>query len=151
MSAPAVSIDGVRRLFDRAVALDDVSLDIAEGTAHALLGPNGAGKSTVLRVASTLLRPNSGRVRTLSFDRSSDGLTIRRRIGLLSHESFLYGDLSIDENLKFYARVYGLPNIAERIEAIAVELDLIGWRHRPVRNLSRGTVQRAALARVLLA
>lgn len=149
MPAP-LKLDGVSRRFGRSLAVDNVSLEVASGTTTALLGPNGAGKSTLLRIAATLLRPERGSVRLFGLDPQSDGLEIRRRIGFLSHESFLYPDLTPVENLQFYARLFGLDRADERIEKIVDELELGPWLSRPLRALSRGASQRAALARALL-
>ncbi len=115
-----------------------------------LLGPNGAGKTTLLRVCATLLQPHAGTVRVGGVDAARDGAAVRRRLAVLGHESFLYPDLSAHENLAFYARLYRLDRIEERIELALDRFALRGWAHRPVRALSRGLVQRCALARVLL-
>jgi len=151
IGAPAVlELDGVTRRFGRLPVIENLTLRIEAGAAVALLGPNGAGKTTLLRLSTTLLRPSAGRIRVLGLDPERDGLAIRRRVGLLSHDSFLYADLSPLENLLFYARLYGLPDAAARTDELIAELDLHASRHRPLRVLSRGTAQRCALARALL-
>ncbi len=138
------------RFFGRVRALDSVSLAIEAGTSTALMGPNGAGKTTLLRLCATLLLPTSGEVRILGLDPHRDGLELRSRIAVLSHDSNLYGDLSARENLLFTARLYGLQDRRRRIDEIIERIGLRADARRPVRNFSRGMQQRCALARVLL-
>ncbi len=149
MSA-ALEVEHVSKSFGRTLALDDVSGQIAAGEAVLLLGPNGAGKTTLLRLCATLLRPSRGRIRIAGLDVAAHGAAARRHLAVLGHQSFLYPDLSVLENLAFYARLYGLPAPAARIATLVERLGLGGWTHRPVRALSRGFVQRCALARALL-
>lgn len=148
----AITIDKVTKRYGMHRALAKVSLELRAGSVCALLGPNGAGKSTLLGILSTLVRPTSG---TISY-RDSSGAEpepeqLRRHIGVLAHDSFIYGELSGLENLLFYARLYGVENPAERATAL---LDDVGLeesaRSRPARTYSRGMLQRTALARALL-
>jgi len=148
--AAALEVDALTKRFGRTLALDSVGVRIECGESVALLGPNGAGKSTLLRVCATLLRPDHGRVRIFGVDTSDGAPHVRRRLGLLSHETFLYPDLTATENLQFYARLFGLPRPAARVTELIDRMGLIGWAHRPLRTLSRGAQQRCALARVLL-
>jgi heme exporter protein A len=146
----ALEVEHLTKRFGRAAALDDVTLRVEAGEAALLLGPNGAGKTTLLRCAATLLRPQRGVVRIGGLDAARDGAAVRRRLAVLGHESFLYPDLSPLENLTFYARLYGLAGPERRALELVEQLGLRGWTHRPVRTLSRGLLQRCALARVLL-
>ena len=146
----ALQLERVSKRFGRTVALESVDLAIEAGRATALLGPNGAGKTTLLRLAATLLRPSSGSVRVFGIDAARAGSDARRRIGVLAHESLLYADLTPTENLLFYARLFKLADPAARVGELIDRMDLGGWAHRPVRTLSRGLLQRCALARVLL-
>ncbi len=146
----ALEVEHLTKRFGRAAALTDVSLTVGAGETTLLLGPNGAGKTTLLRCASTLLKPQRGSVRIAGLDAARHGAAVRRRLAVLGHESFLYPDLSPLENLTFYARLYRLTAIEERVAALVDRLGLRGWAHRPVRTLSRGLLQRCALARVLL-
>ena len=148
--AAALEVEALTKRFGGTVALDNVTFSIESGETVALLGPNGAGKSTLMRVCATLLRPNHGRVRLFGQDTSSDAAGVRKRLGLLSHETFLYPDLTPTENLLFHARIFGVSRPAARVAAMLDRMDLIGWAHRPLRTLSRGAQQRCALARVLL-
>jgi heme exporter protein A len=138
----------VRRQFGATQALAGVDLTAAAGEAIALFGPNGAGKTTLLRIVATLLRPSSGTLRLFGRRIGDGGSAARRRIGLLSHQSFLYPDLTPIENLEFYARMFGAPQ--QRVRQLLDAVGLLGWAHRPVRTLSRGLEQRCAVARVLL-
>ena len=146
----ALAVEHLSKWFGNTLALDDVQWNVERGAALALVGPNGAGKTTLMRVCATLLRPSHGTVSVLGLDTARHGAAVRRRIAVLGHESWLYPDLSPRENLRFYARLFGLDRHAARIDALIEQLGLGGWSHRPVRALSRGLLQRAALARVLL-
>jgi heme exporter protein A len=146
----AVAVEDLSKRFGRTRALDRVSVQIDAGAAVAVLGPNGAGKTTFLRLCATLLRPSSGRLELLGIDAAERGAAVRRRIGFVGHESLLYPDLSPSENLTFYARLFGLADAHERVPAFLEQMGLVGWSHRPVRTLSRGQLQRCALARALL-
>jgi heme exporter protein A len=115
-----------------------------------LFGRNGAGKTTFLHLAATLMRPTEGR---LIYGREQESPTpeeIRRRIGLVSHASFLYPDLTVRENLAFYARLYGLSDTASVVEEATKRADLSARADSPVRSLSRGMHQRLTIARAVL-
>lgn len=132
-------------------AVDDLDLDIGRGEAVLLLGPNGAGKSTLLRMLSGLTRPTSGTISV--FGRSpagSAGSGVRRRLGLLSHQSFLYDHLTAAENLEFAARLYGVGEPERVAHAALVEVDLEDRASELVQGFSRGMQQRLAIARSTL-
>jgi heme exporter protein A len=148
--SPALEVEHLARRFGRTVAVDDLSLCIEAGEAVALFGPNGAGKTTFLRLCATLLRPSAGRVRVFGLDAAANGIAVRRRIAMLAHESYLYPDLTPLENLRFHARLFSVADAEKRVRFLIDRLGLVGWAHRPVRALSRGLLQRCALARVLL-
>ena len=121
------------------------------GESLLLLGPNGAGKSTLLKTLSTLLRPSEGRLRLFGVEtRGSGGADLRRRVGLLSHHTFLYDHLTAEENLDFYARLYGLRPGADALRAFLREVALEDRGSDLVRAFSRGMQQRLAFARALL-
>jgi heme exporter protein A len=146
----ALELEQLSKRFGRTLALDHVDWAIERGAAVALFGPNGAGKSTLIRLCATLLRPTTGRVRILGMDALREGRAVRRRIAVLGHESWLYPDLTPRENLQVYARLFGIRDAHARIDHLLERLGLVGWSQRPLRVLSRGLVQRCALARVLL-
>ena len=131
--------------------LDGLSLEVATGTSLALLGPNGAGKTTLLRILATLARPTSGRVEVNGLDaRGRHQTAIRARIGVISHQTFLYDGLTALENLTFFARQYGVADARERAGALLAEFGL--WERRDDRTgtFSRGMQQRLTIARALL-
>jgi ABC-type multidrug transport system ATPase subunit len=137
----------VTKRFGRSTALREVDLEVEAGRCHVLFGRNGAGKSTLLLIAATLVRPSSGEILFGGARYEELGDEVRRSVGLVSHQSFLYPDLTVLENLEFYARLYG--SSASPSEALVwADLDL--RRHSPVRSLSRGMLQRLAVARALL-
>jgi len=131
-------------------ALEPLELTVPAGESVLLLGPNGAGKSTLLRLLATLLRPTSGSLRLFGEPPASGEAVLRRRIGFLSHQTFLYDHLTARENLLFYGRLYGLadPGGAAEEAVRAARLDHRG--DDPVGTFSRGMQQRLAIARALL-
>jgi len=150
MGEPVVDARGLGRRFGGVAALNAVEISVAAGEAIAVFGPNGAGKTTLLRLLATLLRPTTGTLLLFGQAVSDGGAAARRRIGFLSHQSFLYPDLTPAENLDFYARMFKVPSPAARVRQMLEQVELEGWAHRPVRTLSRGLEQRCALARALL-
>ncbi len=128
--------------------LRGLDLEVARGQAVAVFGPNGAGKSTLLRTLAGLLRADRGSVSVFGNELPA-GSELRRRIGYLGHESFLYRDLSARENLSYYARLFSIdPD--QVVQAALVEVGLDRFAERRVATFSRGMLQRLALARVLL-
>jgi heme exporter protein A len=145
-----LTLTDVTRTFGRRRALNRVSLNARAGETIALLGPNGAGKSTLLSIVATLLAPTSGDVRYGEHDGLHAGAALRGRLGLLGHDLYIYAELSPAENLRFFAKVYGVEDVERRI---ADALDHAGLSHRrddPVSGFSRGMRQRLALERALL-
>jgi heme exporter protein A len=147
---PLLAARGVRHSFSRVRVLHDINLTLAPGEVLVVAGPNGAGKSTLLRVLAGLLRPRAGEVRVLGRPLAGDAAETRRAIGLLSHQTLLYDDLTLLENLAFTARLYGLPRPTETARD-ALDTAGLGTRAEDSpRRLSRGLLQRAAIARALL-
>ena len=140
----------VSRNYGRRRALSRVSFTAGERTITALFGPNGAGKSTLLAIAATLLDPSSGRVLYGSAENGMGGRALRARIGLLGHDLYLYQELTAAENLRFFARVYGLDAVERRVDAALDRAGLADRRDDPVSGFSRGMRQRLALERALL-
>ncbi|HEX3236662.1 MAG TPA: heme ABC exporter ATP-binding protein CcmA [Gemmatimonadales bacterium] len=148
-AAPVLEARGLRRWFGRVRVLHDIDLTLAPSEVLAVAGPNGAGKSTLLRLLAGLLRPSAGEVRVLGRPlRGNDAA--RRAIGLLSHQSLLYDDLTLAENLTFAARLYGLPHPAAAAREALEAAGLADRCDASPRRLSRGLLQRAAIARALL-
>jgi heme exporter protein A len=146
---PLLAARGLRRSFGRIRVLHDIDLTLHAGDVLAVAGPNGAGKSTLLRVLAGLARPSAGEVRVRGRALAGDP-GARRAIGLLSHQTLLYDDLTLEENLTFAARLYGLPRAEETARAALVAAGLGDRRGDSPRRLSRGLLQRAAIARALL-
>lgn len=144
--AAPLSLRGVWKIYAATTALRDVSITASPGRTLALLGPNGAGKSTVLRIASGLIRPTRGTVDVAGEHPAHDG--VRRLIGFAGHRTFLYGALTAEENLRFYADLYRVP--PERVDAALDRFALNAVRRRRAGELSRGLTQRLSLARALL-
>ena len=145
----SLTLTDVTKTFARRRALHKVSLRVSAGELVAVVGPNGAGKSTLLSIAATLLAPTGGEVR-YGPHTGAAGAALRARIGLLGHDLYLYPELSSAENLRFFAGLYRLDAVAERI---AAALDRAGLAERaddPVGAFSRGMRQRLALERALL-
>jgi heme exporter protein A len=149
--APAsavLELRNVSKYFGDLAALSGAQLRVEPGEAILLYGPNGAGKTTLLRLLAALDRPSEGKV--LFGGRDIRHHTAKAAIGFVSHATFLYSDLSVRENLKFFGTLSGLPRLGKKIDA-ALELFRLGDRARtPVRKLSRGLQQRVSLARAFL-
>jgi heme exporter protein A len=145
-----VILDGVAHRFARRWALRGVSLQVPAGEVLGIVGHNGSGKSTLLRVLATALRPTRGRAIVAGLDVVRDAGDVRRAAALLTHDAALYGDLTVEENLRFAARMLGLPSHAAALRPL---LDRVGLAHVPherARTLSSGMQRRLSLARLLL-
>jgi ABC-type multidrug transport system ATPase subunit len=147
---PVAEARGVRVLLGDATVLRGVDLEVRAGSKLALVGPNGAGKSTLLRVLAGLLRPTAGEVWIEGRSLPRDPWSARRAVGMVGHQSMLHPDLTARENLMVYARLYGLDNAAGRVDAMLERVGLSARRDSRLPTLSRGMVQRLALARALL-
>ncbi len=140
---------GIERAFGSAQVLRGVDLTVAPGSLQLVLGPNGAGKTTLLRILAGLTRPSAGSV-LVEGKSLRDAPQNRRAIGLLSHQSLLYDDLTPLENLEFTARLYRLPAPSAAARDALGAVGLADRMNQPVRRLSRGMVQRVAIARALI-
>lgn len=140
---------GIERRFGRAWVLRGLNLTVRPGELLIIAGPNGAGKTTLLRILAGLMRPTAGSVRVFGSDLRTDPAR-RSDVGLLSHQSLLYDDLTPRENLEFAARLYKLDQRGERAGEALAAVGLTARAGDPVRLLSRGMVQRVAIARALL-
>jgi heme exporter protein A len=130
--------------------LRGLELQVEPGEFLALLGPNGAGKTTLLRILASLARPNAGLVRIAGYSLPREAAAVRGKLGVVSHLPLLYGDLTAEENLRFYARMYDLTDVERRVMGA---IDLVGLRARRrdlVREFSRGMQQRLAIGRAML-
>ncbi len=149
-NAPAIEASGLSKQFGAVRALDNVAVRVDRGESVALFGANGAGKTTLIRILTLGLRPAAGQFRISGFDHRTDPQQIRRRIGLISHQSLLYDQLTVSENLEFFAKLYGVEHPRRRCREL---LDMIGLGHRApdlLGTLSRGLQQRLSIARALV-
>jgi heme exporter protein A len=143
-----LEVEGLARHYGEREALAGVSLTLGEGQTLVVFGPNGAGKTTLLRVLATLLRPHAGTVRVLGASIPAEAWAIRGRVGLLGHEPLLYRELSPVQNLAYHARLHGVEDA--RVEEVLEAVDISSRGGDALRNLSRGMVQRVAVARAVL-
>ncbi|MFQ5926965.1 MAG: heme ABC exporter ATP-binding protein CcmA [Terriglobia bacterium] len=147
---PRLEARGIAKYYDHFVALDGIDLVFEAGEFVVVLGRNGAGKTTLLRVLGLIVKPSAGELRFDGRPLSDCSPALKARVGFVGHESFLYDELTIGENLRFYARLYGLVDGTRAIESRLEELGLADRAGELVRNLSRGLRQRVAIARALL-
>ncbi len=145
-----IEVRALTKRFGYKRALNGVDLRLKRGECLALFGPNGAGKTTLIRILSSLMRPTSGEVLVAGFDAKSEGEDLRRIIGVISHNTFLYDNLTAFENLKFYGRMYDVKGLKERIEEVLKLVALKECMHERVQTFSRGMQQRLSIARAIL-
>jgi heme exporter protein A len=145
-----ITVKKLVKRFGLKTVLRGLDFEVQEGEFVALLGPNGAGKTTFLRILASLSRPSFGDVRVAGYRLPSEAAAVRRNLGVVSHLPLLYGDLTAEENLRFYGKMYGVFKLRTRIDEI---LDLVGLTSRRrdlVRTFSRGMQQRLAIGRAIL-
>ncbi|MFN8496933.1 MAG: heme ABC exporter ATP-binding protein CcmA [Anaerolineae bacterium] len=148
--AALLSVRHLSKRFGGFWALRDVDLDVRDGEVVTLFGPNGAGKTTLMRIVAGLSKPSDGEIHLGGVTARVNNIAARRMLGFVSHQPLLYPDLTAQENLVFFARLYDLPDAGPRA---AILLGRVGLGHRagqPVRQFSRGMQQRVAIARALL-
>ena len=146
----AIEAQDIRKTFGHSAALAGVTLKVKRGEFLAFFGSNGAGKTTFLKIVATLMRPTSGTLKVEGIDVRQEPEDARRRIGFLSHNTFVYRDLTSIENLRFFCRLYGINDSDDRIMELLERVGLGKRARDPVRSLSRGLHQRVGIARVLL-
>jgi heme exporter protein A len=145
-SAAAIALDGLARRYGDRTALEGVTVCVPAGATLAVFGSNGAGKTTLLRVLAALLRPHAGSATVLGSTLPDDAWKVRGKVGYLGHDSLLYRDLTVRQNLEFHARLYGVGGVGEALAAVGLERRACD----AVRELSKGMVQRVAVARATL-
>ena len=143
-----LEVEALERRYGERTALQGITVRLEGGQTLAVLGANGAGKTTLLRVLATLLRPHGGRVRVLGAELPGDAWKVHGKVGFLGHEPLLYRDLTGRENLRYHASLHGVAHgrVGEVLAAVGMERRA----GEPVRELSRGMVQRLAVARAVL-
>jgi heme exporter protein A len=145
-----IEVRGLIKRFGNKVVLSGLDFRAEPGEFVALLGPNGAGKTTFLRILASLSRPTMGKVCVAGHALPGQAAAVRARLGVVTHQSLLYDDLTADENLRFYGRMYGVANIVSRIPEILELVGLSTYRREVVRTFSRGMQQRLAIGRAIL-
>jgi heme exporter protein A len=145
-----IEVHKLVKRFGLKTVLRGMDFHVEQGEFVALLGPNGAGKTTFLRILASLSRPTFGEVRVAGYRLPAQAAAVRRQLGVVSHLPLLYGDLSADENLRFYARLYGLKEANRRINEVLELVGLAPRRRDLVRTFSRGMQQRLAIGRAVL-
>ena len=145
-----IKLHGLVKQYGTNLVLRGVDLHVGAGEFVTLVGSNGAGKSTLMRVVATLLQPTAGKVQIGGWSLPQQAERVRRHIGLVSHYSLLYGDLTAVENLTFFAKLYQLDNQQERVLAALKKVGLYARQRDAVSTFSRGMVQRLTIARATL-
>lgn len=145
-----ITTTNLTKSFGSRHALRNIDLMVGKGECLAVIGPNGAGKTTLIKVLSTIVRPTTGNATLAGFDISTHPIQVRRKIGVINHQPLLYQNLTPYENLKFYAKMYDVPNLENRIHEVTDQVGLTDRIHQQVSTLSRGMQQRFSIARALL-
>jgi heme exporter protein A len=145
-----IEVKKLVKRFGLKTVLRGLDFRVETGEFVALLGPNGAGKTTFLRILASLSRPTLGEVRISGYRLPGQASAVRSRLGVVSHQPLLYGDLTAEENLQFYGRMYGVPELPRRIDQVLELVGLAPRRRDLVRTFSRGMQQRLAIGRAVL-
>ena len=145
-----IKVKKLVKRFGTKTVLRGLDFEARQGEFVAILGPNGAGKTTFLRILSSLSRPNHGDLQIAGYRLPAQAAAVHSRLGVVSHLPLLYGDLTAEENLKFYARMYALANPTERVTEVLELVGLAARRGELVRNFSRGMQQRLSIGRAIL-
>jgi heme exporter protein A len=145
-----ITVKKLVKRFGLKTVLRGVDFEVQPGEFVALLGPNGAGKTTFLRILASLSRPSLGDVNIAGYKLPHEAAQVRARLGVVSHLPLLYGDLTAEENLRFYARMYNISNYELRVTEVLEMVGLEGRRRDLVRTFSRGMQQRLAIGRAVL-
>jgi len=147
---PMLIAENITKKIGSKTILHGIDLHIREGEFITVFGPNGAGKSTLLKILSMLMKPSTGNLTINGFNARQDAAKVRNQIGVISHQTFLYDNLTAYENLEFYGRMYGVDNLRDRIYDVLKEVGLEFSLNDPVRTFSRGMQQRLAIARATI-
>ena len=145
-----IEVHKLTKRFGLKTVLRGLDFHVDQGEFVALLGPNGAGKTTFLRILASLSRPSLGEVRVAGYRLPAQAAAVRRRLGVVSHLPLLYGDLTAEENLTFYGRMYGVRDLHQRVANVLELVGLSPRRRDLVRTFSRGMQQRLAIGRAVL-
>jgi heme exporter protein A len=145
-----IKVTNLIKCFGLKTVLNNLDFSVEPGESVALIGPNGAGKTTLLRILSSLSRPTSGEVLIAGFQLPRQAIEARRTVGVVSHQPWLYGDLTAEQNLRFYGRMYGVYDLENRIDTMLSMVGLVERRAESVRTFSHGMQQRLTIGRAML-
>ncbi len=145
-----IEIENLTKSFGTFYALKGINLQFNFGEFWMIVGPNGAGKTTLLKIIATLSKPTSGLMRINNFKSKETVVNIRKQIGFIAHQNFLYDNLTARENLKFYAQMYHLKNYSDWIDSRLEQVGLLSRKDDLVKNFSQGMKRRLTIARALL-
>ena len=145
-----ITVQHLIKRFGSKTVLRGLNFNAGQGEFVAILGPNGAGKTTFLRILASLSRATLGIVQIAGFSLPTEAAAVRSRLGVVTHLPLLYGDLTAEENLQFYGRMYNISNLKSRIDEVLEGVGLTARRHDLVRVFSRGMQQRLAIGRAIL-
>ena len=146
----AIYTRGLTKYHGNRLALRDLDLDSPWGQVLSVFGPNGSGKTTLVRTLSGLSRATSGSIRIAGLNPETNGAAVRQILGVLTHKTFLYDDLTVMENLRFHARMFGVDDLDARIEEVCAILDITSYLNARVRTLSNGMQKRVSLTRAFI-
>jgi heme ABC exporter ATP-binding subunit CcmA len=149
-NGPVICIEKLEKKLGYKTVLRKVDLVLKAGDFLALFGPNGAGKTTLIQILSSLMRPSAGRATVAGFDTCTDREALCRLIGVISHNTFLYDNLTAFENLRFYGLMYDVGKLNEKIEALIEMVGLSDYLNERVLTFSRGMQQRLSVARAII-
>ena len=145
-----INIKSISKSFGPKIVLDDINLNISSGQFTTIIGPNGSGKTTLLQIIATLLTPTTGQITINGLNTSANAHAIRHILGIISHKTFLYDNLTAFENLLFYAHLYNINDIKARINTVLNIVDLSESKDVLVKTFSHGMQQRLSIARCIL-
>lgn len=150
MTSPLISLHQISKRFGYRTILKNIDLDIYSGDCLLLLGNNGAGKTTLLQIICSLMRPSGGKILFKGKNYREMAFYLRCALGVISHESYLYSDLTAEENLKLFGTLYSIENLSIEIENVLHAVDLGYAKHLPVHTFSSGMTKRVAIAKMML-
>ena len=148
--ACVIEAQGLTKFFGNNLTLRGIDLQVSREESVVIFGPNGAGKTTLIKVLATIMNPSSGRVLVDGLNLKNNAEDIRRRIGVVTHQTFLYSNLTAYENLEFYSRMYDVSGAKKRIQEVVAIVGMTSRLYDRVGTLSRGMQQRLSIARALL-
>ena len=145
-----LSVKSLKKDIGKKNILNDITFSLKQGEVLSVLGPNGAGKTTLLKLLSTVTNPTAGKIKISNEEVNDEAINLRNKIGVISHDTFLYDNLTAYENLKFYGEMYSVSNLKQRIFSVIDEVGLNFCLQDLVRTFSRGMKQRLSIARAII-